>query len=445
MADDKTPPPAPRYEPFSAFYLHPSEGTGAVISPILLKGDNYDHWVKSLSNNLRAKNKLGFLDGTILQPDVESADYDQWNIVNSMLVAWIFNTLHESIQSTVPFPNTVKVLWDDLRDRYSLRNGPRVHELKNKISDCKQRGRSVCEYYGELRTLWGELASALKLPSCSCSAAPEYVVLLENEKLHQFLIGLDSTKYKTEVASLMDPLPSISYAHGKVLSAERHQAVTAAHDTRPDAVGFATNAVAQGRDQAKLAAVSGDSRVCSHCGVKGHVKDKCFELHGYPEWYQGRSRGRGGRPAPRGGSIGRGRARGGFAANVGSSNYTGASMINEGDRSSTPTLSDNQFAKLMASLNVQQSASSTPKLHGKMNNDDWIIDTGASNHMSGNVDLFIDLHDISSSTVGLPNGKNTIATKEGRVKLSDTLILDDVLFVPALTCNLLSVSQLLEK
>ena len=85
--------PISKYEPFTEFYLHPGEGTSAVISPILLKGDNYEEWSRSVRNNLRAKNKLGFIDGTIAIPTDKSPDYTQWGIVNSMLVAWIYNTL----------------------------------------------------------------------------------------------------------------------------------------------------------------------------------------------------------------------------------------------------------------------------------------------------------------------------------------------------------------
>ncbi|KAJ8631367.1 hypothetical protein MRB53_024690 [Persea americana] len=364
--DDKTPPPSSRYDPFTPYYLHPSEGTGSVISPILLKGNNYDEWVRSLRNNLRAKNKLGFVDGTITTPDAKSPDYDQWEIVNSMLVAWIFNTLDVSIRKTVPFPDHVKVLWDDLRDRYSLRNGPRIHELKHMIADCKQRGRSIAEYYGELRTLWEELASALKSPSCTCSAAGEYNILLENEKLHQFLMGLDSEKYR-DVASgllMLDPLPSLSYAHGKVLSAERHQSVTDAQDSRNDVVGFAVDGVAQSRAQGGV-----DVRVCSHCGRKGHEKDKCFELIGWPEWAGNGGRGSrgGGRSSGRGGrgnnSRGGGRGRGGFAAAMDSTRQTSLNGASEVDRASVPTLSDAQIQQLVAALTSSKVLTSTPKLH----------------------------------------------------------------------------------
>ncbi|KAL2934967.1 Septation ring formation regulator EzrA, partial [Bienertia sinuspersici] len=215
------------------------------------------------------------------------------------------------------------------RDRYSLRNGPWIDELKALISDCKQRGRSVSEYYGELHTLWDELASAIKLPNCKCSATCEYHVLLENEKLHQFLIGLDSYKYGAVASSLLmlDPLPTISYAHGKVLSTERHQTITNTDDSRVDVVGFAVSNV--------------------HCGRKGHEKDKCFELIGWPEWagsggrgfYGGHNTGRGGRASGRAS----GRGHGGFAAAMDSSRQsTSNGLSSDIHRNSVPTLSDAQ-------------------------------------------------------------------------------------------------------
>ncbi|GAA0176921.1 hypothetical protein LIER_29633 [Lithospermum erythrorhizon] len=68
---------SPKYEPFSRYYLHPSEGTSTVISPILLKDNNYDEWVRSIRNNLRAKNKLCFIDGTLNEPDATSPDFEQ--------------------------------------------------------------------------------------------------------------------------------------------------------------------------------------------------------------------------------------------------------------------------------------------------------------------------------------------------------------------------------
>lgn len=35
----------------------------------------------------------------------------------------------------------------------------------------------------------------------------------------------------------------------------------------------------------KKANQNGMDRHCDHCGVDGHMKDTCFKLHGYPDWY----------------------------------------------------------------------------------------------------------------------------------------------------------------
>ena len=74
----------------------------------------------------------------------------------------------------------------------------------------------------------------------------------------------------------------------------------------------------------------------------------------------------------------------------------------------------------------------------------WIIDTGASHHVTGTESCLTDTHHISQCSVGLPNGAHAIATKAGRVLLTDGLILEHVLFVPQLHYNLISVSQLID-
>ncbi|KAK3021080.1 hypothetical protein RJ639_046101 [Escallonia herrerae] len=74
----------------------------------------------------------------------------------------------------------------------------------------------------------------------------------------------------------------------------------------------------------------------------------------------------------------------------------------------------------------------------------WIIDTGASNHMTGNAKNLHDVREISICLIALPDGNNAVAIKEGSVVLGRNLILKDVLYVPGLTCNLIYVSQLMD-
>ena len=53
----------------SPYYLHPSDNPGALITLVLLAHNNYSEWSTELPNSLQAKQKTGFIDGTIPKPE----------------------------------------------------------------------------------------------------------------------------------------------------------------------------------------------------------------------------------------------------------------------------------------------------------------------------------------------------------------------------------------
>ena len=71
----------------------------------------------------------------------------------------------------------------------------------------------------------------------------------------------------------------------------------------------------------------------------------------------------------------------------------------------------------------------------------WIIDSGATNHVSSSLNLFSSYSTCSKhSTLKLPDGTNHLITHVGTVTLSPTLCLTNVLFVPTFQFNLISIS-----
>lgn len=73
----------------------------------------------------------------------------------------------------------------------------------------------------------------------------------------------------------------------------------------------------------------------------------------------------------------------------------------------------------------------------------WVIDTGATDHMTSLPDY---LHKAKNNDLSycikLPNGSKVPITQVGDVKLSNGLILRDILVVPEFKYNLLSVSKM---
>lgn len=79
----------------------------------------------------------------------------------------------------------------------------------------------------------------------------------------------------------------------------------------------------------------------------------------------------------------------------------------------------------------------------------WYIDSGCSNHMTGVKQNFISLDESFKSNVKLGDGKYVKAEGKGEIavqsKQGSTKFIKDVLYVPSLSQNLLSVGQLAQK
>ena len=78
----------------------------------------------------------------------------------------------------------------------------------------------------------------------------------------------------------------------------------------------------------------------------------------------------------------------------------------------------------------------------------WFLDSGCSNHMSGDQTWFLDMDTTVTSSVKLGNGTKLDVAGKGSIRLlvgQLSLIIQDVFYVPKLQTNLLSIGQLQEK
>ncbi len=81
--------------------------------------------------------------------------------------------------------------------------------------------------------------------------------------------------------------------------------------------------------------------------------------------------------------------------------------------------------------------------------DVWFLDSGCSNHMTGNIALFSMLDQSVKSQVTLGTDNKVSVMGKGEVKIftkkGEKKTIADVYYVPGMKCNLLSVGQLVQK
>ncbi|KAA8542034.1 hypothetical protein F0562_023186 [Nyssa sinensis] len=284
---DPTPtlPPPNRFlnfnDPTNPFQLDHGDNPSVSLVPDLLTVDNYTTWSRAMQRALRAKNKLGFVNGEVTKPTTPSDPlFQPWERCNDMF---------------------------KLRERFTQQNGSRIFHLKKTLAGLHQDHDPVSVYFGKLKAIWDELNLFDPLPDCSCGQLKILSDRYHRDCVIQFLMGLnDSYTNSRDQIMLLDPLPSV----GKVFSLiqqQEHQHIMLNTNPSPDSMVLA---VKKFSPTSKLPHKSGQTQkprlycthchltghtletcfkvsnaappTCTHCHMSGHVAEKCYKLHGYP-------------------------------------------------------------------------------------------------------------------------------------------------------------------
>ncbi|KAH9672540.1 protein kinase domain-containing protein [Citrus sinensis] len=284
------------------FLVHPSDSPTAVLVSPLLTGDNYGTWVRAMTMALRAKNKLGFVDGTISKPDEDEDDGGRWQRCNDLVGSWVLNSISSELAGSVLYAQSAREVWQDLQERFQQTNAPKIYELKQAISNLRQGDASVSLYYTRMKALWDELNSLQQIGPCTCANAKTVSQLQQLDRAMEFLQGLHDRYAATRSQILlMDPFPNANKIYSLVRQEEKQQDLHAIGGS-PEAAALTTqsrnsfgnrnwnNNYAVDNKGGNLNA-NGGRPSCEHCGKLGHTKQKCFELNGYPPNWRRRGQG----------------------------------------------------------------------------------------------------------------------------------------------------------
>jgi hypothetical protein len=473
--------------PSSPYYLHASDNSSLRLVNEPLTGDNFHSWFRSMAMGLSIKNKLGFADGSIGPPKegINSPLYSLWSRCNNVVITWILNCVSKEIHSTVLYKQTACEIWTILKNRFSQSNGPQIFQVEQAIGSLSQSQVSVSAYYTKLQGFWEELLNyrpipiCTCIPSCSCGAMRQVVDNYHQACLMQFLMGLNETF--TQVRGqilLMDPMPHIDKVFSLLRQEERQRSIGQLRIPHVESTALLCRSEPIRPAPAKQNFQKRDKPTCAHCGFIGHTVDKCYKIHGYPPGYKTKGKG-------------------GPMANQVSHNISGSNAVAMNEELSPFQLSQlqAQCQQLLAVLNTKPLLSNTPeapnpsvtyqalantasssslpvhsmsstsphkslclgftpnlshsvfasnvKFPKATNENLWIIDTGATDHMVHSLSCLTTITSIVNTSVELPNGVLVSVTHIGTVQISPSMTLTNVLCVPSFHLNLISVSKLI--
>ncbi|WMV09397.1 hypothetical protein MTR67_002782 [Solanum verrucosum] len=232
-------------------HLQASDMPGSVLVPVQLTGtENYGLWSRSMKIALLGKGKLGFINGKCLKESYAELT-DQWEKCDAIVHSWIMNSVRKDLLNNIVYGSSAHAVWDDLQERFN-----------------------------KLKELWDEYDMLVPSPSCGCPKSKDYVQHLQDQRVLQFLNGLNESYDQTRRQILLkSAAPTINRVYAMIIEDEGERSMSVHNVTDGN------------RGREPLAMQAGSARgpshhkpplVCDHCHMKGHTKSQCWKIIGYP-------------------------------------------------------------------------------------------------------------------------------------------------------------------
>ncbi|KAF7825511.1 protein NRT1/ PTR FAMILY 5.6-like [Senna tora] len=228
--------------------LYNSDKPGMDLVTFSLTGKNFLAWSTTIKNSLEVKGKLCFLDES-MKP-TNSEDLWRWKKADSMVKAWVTNSLTEELKEQLVYCSITKILWQELEERFGSSCGPLIYQIQRDLAATQQGYDSVTTYYGKTAN-----------------------------KHSEFLMGLNKVYENIKGYILnLDTLPTVNKALAMITTMEQQQEVLmTCGGVNP--IEIATIVAKGGRSDGDVKNYKRkeDKKLekCTHYQMNDHLKETC--------------------------------------------------------------------------------------------------------------------------------------------------------------------------
>jgi hypothetical protein len=283
--------PNPTIRPtFVSADSYPQNSTPYLMATKLSR-HNYLEWAQSIKLASDGRGKIGHLTGEISKPAAGDPNKKKWQSENSLVIAWLINSMEPAIEKPHLFLPTTKDVWEAVRDLYlDLENSSQIFELKTRLWKSKQYDRNVTTYYNELVTLWQELDQCYDDVWKNSNNSACHKKREEKGRVYMFLDGLNRNLDEVRGPVLgRKPLPSIREFFFSEVRREESRRRIMLHNTESgfnlelDSSALMSRGVDSDNDGRK-------KPWCEHCKKPWHTKETCWKLYGKPANWKPKSK-----------------------------------------------------------------------------------------------------------------------------------------------------------
>ncbi|XP_028554101.1 uncharacterized protein LOC110105612 [Dendrobium catenatum] len=181
------------------------------LIPHHLTADNYAIWRIQIYQNLTANGYADFLTGKIVPPtDTHSQDYARWRLIDSNLISALFSTISPALLPYVITSSSAHEVWETLERRLQSTCRSRVIQLKNELHHVQMNNQTMQQYLSTVKNLVDNIAVA------GTQIDPEDIVLY-------ILNGLPTTynAFKTAIRTSSSPA-DLDKLYSQLCSEEIH-------------------------------------------------------------------------------------------------------------------------------------------------------------------------------------------------------------------------------
>ncbi|KAL3513317.1 hypothetical protein ACH5RR_026034 [Cinchona calisaya] len=258
------------------------QSEGVFNAGIILNESNYSVWSQLMEMHIAEREKLSYIRGKIKKPAELEDGYEKWYAENQKVKRWQLMSMTLEIMKRYLRLPTAHKIWNALSKAFYDRSDEfQVFALNQKAFTSKQSGKPLSEYYGELVEIFQELAIEIKVVIKDSDDVTTYQKSIELLRVNIFLAGWDGY-FEQDCGEILrkEPVPSLEECYALI----GREMVRGA--TLKDETGNSEAAAMVTRNRSKTTkSVEKSAYKCTHCDQSRHTKDRCYELVGYPEWW----------------------------------------------------------------------------------------------------------------------------------------------------------------